>query len=332
MLFCSGQPKSMRMMMKVLGRYEVVSGEMINIDKRYAIFYGRKNKGHFEDLIRKVAKRMIMWQNRFLMFGGRTSTSSLWSGYIWNKYYKKYHPIIATGWGSSYVLRKIIGVRDKVEHNIWWKIKAGTSIFLFDNWTRLGALYYTENEDVSEEKIEIVRKKKDIKTDFDYIWNNGLPFKVSFSHGGYGRGESIDDDLKRMKIQGRNNLKHGGNSTFNGMVMQVQDMVKNLVKSIGVLLGKEANRGHNRNRLFEFSEDDKGTMEDTMGIGGKKRKGRKRLQGLNTTIIHTFREAKSVPDLLAKEENIKNQDDEDKHSALRITKAATERKTVTTQQ
>ncbi|KAH0637696.1 hypothetical protein KY289_037611 [Solanum tuberosum] len=32
--------------------------------------------------------------------------------------------------------------------------------------------------------------------------------------------------------KGRNNLKHGGSSTFNGMVMQVQDMVKKLVKRL----------------------------------------------------------------------------------------------------
>lgn len=36
-LFCSGQSKSMKMMMKVLRRYERVLGQMVNIDK--SIFY-----------------------------------------------------------------------------------------------------------------------------------------------------------------------------------------------------------------------------------------------------------------------------------------------------
>ncbi|KAH0636015.1 hypothetical protein KY290_036409 [Solanum tuberosum] len=142
--------------------------------------------------------------------------------------------------------------------------------------------------------------------------------------------------------KGRNNLKHGGSSTFNGMVMQVQDMVKKLVKKLypwiyldstqwsfitrrlrrykpklhyhsvvwrppdmqkmkcnvdgaskgnpgpssygfclrnsqGDLIyagaagvGKAVKRGHNRNRLIESSEADKGKMENTMGIGGKR--------------------------------------------------------------
>ncbi|KAK4712748.1 hypothetical protein R3W88_007261 [Solanum pinnatisectum] len=36
-LFCSGQPKSMRMMMRVLRKYETMSRQMINIEK--SIFY-----------------------------------------------------------------------------------------------------------------------------------------------------------------------------------------------------------------------------------------------------------------------------------------------------
>lgn len=90
--------------MKVLRRYKVDSGQIINIDKSMCyrhekvtvevcykikritgvkqgrspfiylecpILYGQKNKGHFEDLIRKVAKRVVLWKNKFLTFGGR---------------------------------------------------------------------------------------------------------------------------------------------------------------------------------------------------------------------------------------------------------------------
>lgn len=93
-LFCSGHPASMRKMMKVFRRYGSVSGQMINLDKSLVylhekipigicnqikritdvrqgsfpfaylgcpIFYGRKNKGHFEDLIKKEMKRMLFW-------------------------------------------------------------------------------------------------------------------------------------------------------------------------------------------------------------------------------------------------------------------------------
>lgn len=90
--------------MNVLRSYERVSGQMINIDKSVCylhekvparvcgqikritgvkqgkfpfiylgcpVFYGRKNKSHFEELIKKVAKRMTIWQNRLLSYGGR---------------------------------------------------------------------------------------------------------------------------------------------------------------------------------------------------------------------------------------------------------------------
>ncbi|WMV31014.1 hypothetical protein MTR67_024399 [Solanum verrucosum] len=35
------------------------------------IFYGRKINSHFEDLVRKVARRILSWQNKFLSFGGK---------------------------------------------------------------------------------------------------------------------------------------------------------------------------------------------------------------------------------------------------------------------
>ncbi|KAK6793505.1 hypothetical protein RDI58_006958 [Solanum bulbocastanum] len=36
----------------------------------------------------------------------RTSTNSLWSEFIWNKYCKKWHPIMAQGIGASHVWKK----------------------------------------------------------------------------------------------------------------------------------------------------------------------------------------------------------------------------------
>ncbi|WMV07615.1 hypothetical protein MTR67_001000 [Solanum verrucosum] len=103
-LFCSGQSYSMRKMMKVLRDYEQVSGQLINLNKSFTylhekvpigvcrkvrritrikqgsfsftylgcpIFYGKKNRTHFESLIKKVVKRISSWQNILLNFGGR---------------------------------------------------------------------------------------------------------------------------------------------------------------------------------------------------------------------------------------------------------------------
>lgn len=90
--------------MKVLRNCELVSGQMINLDKNllyvhekflsgvsnqikriivvrqggfsfiylnYPICYGRKNRGYFEELLKKVMKRMFSWKNTLLYFGGR---------------------------------------------------------------------------------------------------------------------------------------------------------------------------------------------------------------------------------------------------------------------
>ncbi|XP_049356312.1 uncharacterized protein LOC125820932 [Solanum verrucosum] len=83
-----------------------------------------------------------------------TSTSSLWTTYMWNKYCKKHHPIIAQGFGASHVWRKMVLIREEVEHEIWWQIKTGSSSFWFDKWTKLRSLYYLE-EEAMEEEIEV---------------------------------------------------------------------------------------------------------------------------------------------------------------------------------
>lgn len=84
----------------------------------------------------------------------RTSTDSLWASFMWNKYCKKLHPIIAQGYGASHVWRKMIAVRKEVEHEIWWQIKAGNSSLWFDNWTKQGVLYHIE-ENSKEEEVDV---------------------------------------------------------------------------------------------------------------------------------------------------------------------------------
>ncbi|WMV18188.1 hypothetical protein MTR67_011573 [Solanum verrucosum] len=90
-----------------------------------------------------------------LWWNFRVSTTSLWAKFMWNKYCKKLHPVVVTSLGASQVWKKMIIVREEVEHDIWWQIKAGNSSFWFDNWTRQGALYYTEGNLAQEEELEV---------------------------------------------------------------------------------------------------------------------------------------------------------------------------------
>ncbi|KAH0713632.1 hypothetical protein KY289_009591 [Solanum tuberosum] len=310
-LFCSGHSNSMKKMMNVLRGYEMVSGQMINLDKSLfylhekvpvgtwrqirkitgikqgffpftylgcPIFYGRRNRSHFEALIKKVLRRISLWQNRLLSFGSsyvlishvlqsmpiyvlsamnpptcvinqlhrifakffwantvgsknkhwvawdkmcypktegglgwrslhdvskalfaklwwnfRTATNSLWATYMWNKYCKKHHPIFAQGFSTSHVWRKMTAIREEVEHEIWWQVKAGTSSFWFDNWTKQGALYHIE-ENAREEEVEVKdfsttegwnREKilQNLSTELtDYIMENIAPQNIQSSN------------------------------------------------------------------------------------------------------------------------------------------------------
>uniref|UniRef100_M1D5L9 RNA-directed DNA polymerase (Reverse transcriptase) n=1 Tax=Solanum tuberosum TaxID=4113 RepID=M1D5L9_SOLTU len=89
-----------------------------------------------------------------LWWNFRTSTS-LWSNYMGNKYCKKRHPIVSRSVGATHVWKKMVAIREEVEHEIWWQLKAGTSSFWFDNLTKQGTLFYTEGESARDEEIEV---------------------------------------------------------------------------------------------------------------------------------------------------------------------------------
>ncbi|XP_049370570.1 uncharacterized protein LOC125835476 [Solanum verrucosum] len=89
-----------------------------------------------------------------LWWNFRTSTNTLWAFFMRNKYCKKHHPIIAQGYGTSHVWRRMTSIREEVEHEIWWQNKAGNSSFWFDNWTKQGALYHIEDT-AKEEEVEV---------------------------------------------------------------------------------------------------------------------------------------------------------------------------------
>ncbi|WMV09220.1 hypothetical protein MTR67_002605 [Solanum verrucosum] len=90
-----------------------------------------------------------------LWWNFRTTTTSLWASYMWNKYRRKKHPTVSKRQGASHTWRKLITSRDEIEHNIWWQVKAGNSSFWFDNWTKLGALWHVENTNAREEELEV---------------------------------------------------------------------------------------------------------------------------------------------------------------------------------
>lgn len=49
----------------------------------------------------------------------------------------------------------MVDIREEVEHEIQWKLKEENSSFWFDNWTKLGELYYVEEQEVGEVEMEV---------------------------------------------------------------------------------------------------------------------------------------------------------------------------------
>lgn len=103
-LFGSGDKASIRIMMKVLGDYESQSGQKINKSKssfflhdntplgvatrlrRFTgikqdnfpftylgcpVYYGEDKSYYYEEILRKIARRILSWHNKLLSFGGK---------------------------------------------------------------------------------------------------------------------------------------------------------------------------------------------------------------------------------------------------------------------
>ncbi|XP_060210613.1 uncharacterized protein LOC132637558 [Lycium barbarum] len=159
--------------------------------------------------------------------------------------------------GGSHTWKKMVNIRDAVEPQIFWYLRNGTSSFWYENWTRLGALYYIIPDAAREEKIEVrqfvqngewnmevtldqelaqhikenikvpveeeddepcwmletngrfsvksawefLRHRESKKTRYKFMWEKGLPIKISFFMWRVWKGIiSVDDILKKMMI------------------------------------------------------------------------------------------------------------------------------------
>ncbi|XP_070010830.1 uncharacterized protein [Nicotiana sylvestris] len=72
---------------------------------------------------------------------------SLWSSFVCQKYCKKLNPVIVLWKRGSHIWRKMLECRDLIEHQILWQTKMGSSLFWYENWTGLGALYFLVPQD-----------------------------------------------------------------------------------------------------------------------------------------------------------------------------------------
>ncbi|XP_075074764.1 uncharacterized protein LOC142162321 [Nicotiana tabacum] len=77
---------------------------------------------------------------------------SLWSSFVCQKYCKKLNPVIVPWKRGSHIWRKMLECRDLIEHQILWQTKMGSSLFWYENWTGLEALYFLVPQDFGIDK------------------------------------------------------------------------------------------------------------------------------------------------------------------------------------
>ncbi|XP_070010520.1 uncharacterized protein [Nicotiana sylvestris] len=140
------------------------------------IFYARKRGDYYQGLITKDMDKLQSWKGKLLSVGGRAvlianvlqsipihmllavnppsyvinklhsifamTKPSLWSAFISQKYCKKLNAVIVPLKRGSHVWRKMLECRDFIEHQIYWKLRMGSALFWFDNWTEMGALFF----------------------------------------------------------------------------------------------------------------------------------------------------------------------------------------------
>ncbi|XP_060170522.1 uncharacterized protein LOC132601460 [Lycium barbarum] len=82
--------------------------------------------------------------------------ASLWSAFLTNKYYRKENVVIIPWKYGSQNWKKMLMARDMVENQIWWQIKQGNSLFWYDKWTGMGALYFMCEEDNRDPNVQNV--------------------------------------------------------------------------------------------------------------------------------------------------------------------------------
>ncbi|XP_055814563.1 uncharacterized protein LOC129884258 [Solanum dulcamara] len=83
---------------------------------------------------------------------------SLWRDFMTNKYCKKEHATVVQWKQGSQTWKRMLEARDLIEHQIWWQVRKGDSLFWLDNWTGLGALYYINPGNTYDASIQNVNE------------------------------------------------------------------------------------------------------------------------------------------------------------------------------
>ncbi|XP_060190705.1 uncharacterized protein LOC132619966 [Lycium barbarum] len=179
-IFSSADGYSLKQIMETLQNYESVSGQLINKNKILSTCSIRKMKANYSELLKKVRDKLNAWKGKLLSPGGKAVLiSSVLQSILIHllsalkppiRVIKELHKIFnklfwsnkedgryRNWWkGGSQNWKMMLDARDNIEQEIWWEIRSGTANVWYDNWTKIGALYYVLNE--IDESVEDVKE------------------------------------------------------------------------------------------------------------------------------------------------------------------------------
>nr|XP_009625433.1 uncharacterized protein LOC104116314 [Nicotiana tomentosiformis] len=143
-IFYSSHYGALQLTMKVLEEYEVASGngKAGHWASWNNLCLPKREGGLGFRSLHDVSKALFakLWWNY------RTK-DTLWSTFMRNKYCKKINEELVPWINRSHVWKKMIQMREELEHQVWWQLKNGRIYFWYDNWTGHGAQYHTSGPD-----------------------------------------------------------------------------------------------------------------------------------------------------------------------------------------
>ncbi|KAH0757915.1 hypothetical protein KY290_021408 [Solanum tuberosum] len=160
-----------------------------------------------------------------------------------NKYCKKLHHVVAQCRGASLIRKKLVFVRELIEHQIWWKIEKGDASFWYDNWTTMG-LYITSFLKQERKKLKVpvdeVVQSMGINLVSRCISLEGLQLSQVVIKWWTSDSCRILKPLMRAVPTAviwnlwkrRNSLKHGRPSSYNNLVFRVNSDLWKLGRTI----------------------------------------------------------------------------------------------------
>ncbi|XP_055823945.1 uncharacterized protein LOC129892399 [Solanum dulcamara] len=149
-IFTSADVVSLQKIMRILRNYEQTSGQKINMDKS-VVYMHKKVSGDISitvEIVTGVKRKDFPFMTK----------PTLWIEYMTSKYCRKENTILVQWKQGSQTWKRMLEARDLIEYQIWWQVRKGDSLFWFDNWTGLGALYYVNPGNTYDARIHNVKE------------------------------------------------------------------------------------------------------------------------------------------------------------------------------